>query len=200
MQTITRENRRLTELREQINFHHAQFCNAAEQVLSARQVGLYHRWQCGMKLNEAKSLIGHGNFTVWIESNCRFDERTAQRYMKIDNDNAHLRSKATELSATSPDPKQLTRVIAQLTDETLRKDAYAYVPAKPQAEHKGNIKFQRLSNYVNVANDHAKILQRHIDGLQLIDFDQAREDLCTGPRSLYAFCKWLSGDSDTRPW
>lgn len=39
--------------------------------------------QVGRMLLEAKGQVGHGNWRAWVEANCVFGEREAQRYMKV---------------------------------------------------------------------------------------------------------------------
>jgi hypothetical protein len=181
------------QLRQEIVYHHNQFQSARSSVLSAMQIGLWHKWQCGVRLNRLKPIIGTGNWTLWVEAHLPFDERTAQRYMKIDNDNPALRSKATEMSGTEPD----LQILATLASEdTKRKHAIEFVPEKEQPEHKGNAKFGRSVSFLNIANEYARLKQRHRDGLQLVDFEEAREETI----ELYQFLRWLHGAIDSNPW
>jgi hypothetical protein len=39
--------------------------------------------EAGHKLNEAKELVGHGNWLPWLRDYCHLSERSAQRYMRI---------------------------------------------------------------------------------------------------------------------
>jgi hypothetical protein len=39
--------------------------------------------EIGFRLTEAKELVGHGNWLLWLERNFRWTERTAQRYMSV---------------------------------------------------------------------------------------------------------------------
>jgi hypothetical protein len=39
--------------------------------------------KAGKYLNAAKALLGHGNWGNWLKENCKFSERTAERYMTI---------------------------------------------------------------------------------------------------------------------
>jgi hypothetical protein len=70
------------------------------------------------------------------------------------------------------------------------------VPSKEQPVHEGNVKFGRSVNLENMANEYARLKQRHVEGLQLVDFDEAREQM----REPYQFMRWLYGDSAVNPW
>ena len=39
--------------------------------------------ETGKALLDAKSTFGHGNFKLWVESQCGFCMRTAERYMRF---------------------------------------------------------------------------------------------------------------------
>ena len=39
--------------------------------------------QIGQRLQEAKEQVGHGNFGQWCEENLNYDQRTANRFMKL---------------------------------------------------------------------------------------------------------------------
>lgn len=188
----------LDNLKDEIIYHHNQFESARSSVFSAMQIGLWHKLQCGIRLIKIKAMIGFGNWTLWIESNLPFTERTAQLYMKIVNDNPELLSKAKEFSGNKPDLQILTK----LREDTIRKHAISFVPDKHQPIHElppgvtGNPKFPKLVHFGNIANEYSRLKQRHMDGLQEIDFDQTRW-LC---QELYQFLQWLYGDSKTNPW
>jgi hypothetical protein len=55
-----------------------------EALASARGVVL-HALEAGRLLNEAKAKLRHGKWALWIEENCKFSSRTAQRYMYLAN-------------------------------------------------------------------------------------------------------------------
>jgi hypothetical protein len=61
-------------------------------LLKARDVG--------QALAEAKQLIGHGDYTKWVEENCEFSVRTARDYLKVFNNWAQLQngSSAADMS------------------------------------------------------------------------------------------------------
>ena len=75
--------------------HHNHVEVARSAVANAQQLALFHAWQAGIRLNNMKKLVGHGNWQSWCEINfCKpfgISDRTARLYMKIDTDNAHLR-------------------------------------------------------------------------------------------------------------
>ena len=77
--------------------HHNYVETARSAVANAQQLALFHAWQAGIRLNEMKKLVGHGNWQSWFEINfCKpfgVSDRTARLYMKIDTDNAHLRNR-----------------------------------------------------------------------------------------------------------
>jgi hypothetical protein len=119
--------------------------------------------------------------------------RHAQRYMKVAADNfdllaeayAHgsIATEATRVSQTKPDLELLKR----FKFDTIRKYAISFVPEKTHPEHKGNKKFQRLASFMNIVNEFSRLKQRHIEGLQKIDFDEARDET----HELYRFLQWL---------
>jgi hypothetical protein len=166
---------------------HHKHCEAARAaVANAQQLAMFHAWQAGIRLNRMKALIGHGNWQEWVAANVRgISERTVRLYCKIDNDNPELR-----------DVKPNRQRVADLKFDTIRKYAIGFVPEKEQPQHAGNAKFPRLVSFLNIANEYARLKQRHIDGLQRIDFDEAREETI----ELYQFLRWLHGDARANPW
>jgi hypothetical protein len=96
------------------------------------------------------------------------------------------------VALTGPD----LEILSSFKFDTIRKHAISLVPEKVQPEHKGNKKFPRLANFLNVANEYARIKQRHTSQLQLVDFEEARQEL----GEFYSFLKWLYGDSANDPW
>jgi hypothetical protein len=51
-----------------------------------------HAISIGEDLLKAKLLVGHGNFLKWVEDNCGFADKTAERYMKFAENKDKLRS------------------------------------------------------------------------------------------------------------
>ena len=50
---------------------------------STLEQALHYAVQIGLKLNEAKAALLHGEFGEWLEVNCVIKERQAQNYMKL---------------------------------------------------------------------------------------------------------------------
>jgi hypothetical protein len=65
----------LRSLKTALNKLHS---NVERHLQSAKQDAA----EAGEKLCEVKAILKHGDFKPWIEENCDFGERTAQRYMK----------------------------------------------------------------------------------------------------------------------
>jgi Protein of unknown function (DUF3102) len=66
---------RLPDLARKINAEHAAcVALACDAILKAIEVGRL--------LSEAKALVKHGEWEPWIETNCRFGVRQAQKYMR----------------------------------------------------------------------------------------------------------------------
>jgi hypothetical protein len=98
-----------TELKNLLNeavehHHHVQAARAA--VATAQQVALFHAWQAGIRLNNMKRLVGHGNWQNWCETNfCKpfgISDRTARLYMKIDTDAMHICETYRQIGNTLP--------------------------------------------------------------------------------------------------
>lgn len=172
-------------LKETIDHH--RLCDAARAAVeNAQQLAMFHAWQAGIRLNKIKALVGRGNWLPWVAANVRgISERTVEIYLKIDNDNPELRN-------VKPNPQR----VADLKFDTIRKYAIGFVPEKEQPDHEGNIKFRRLVSFLNIVNEYALLRQRHVDGLQLVDFKEAREETA----DLYQFLRWLHGAARANPW
>lgn len=54
-------------------------------ALSSHRKSIEQAIECGRVLNEAKALVGHGQWLSWLEANTRVDERTARRWMRYAN-------------------------------------------------------------------------------------------------------------------
>lgn len=176
----------LRDLRKETLDHH-NHCDAARAAVeNNKQLAMFHAWQAGIRLNKMKALVGHGNWQEWVAVNVRgISERTVRLYCKIDNDNPELR-----------DVKPNRQRVADLKFDTIRKYAIGFVPGKEQPKHMGNEKFPRLVSFLNIVNEYTRLRQRHVEGLQLVDFDEAREET----EALYQFLRWLHGDRGANPW
>jgi len=173
-------------------YHLLELMNEAEASVY-RNVNLanYHAWHFGKFLASAKAELGHGRFTIWRGATFpNVHERKAQRCQELFAKN----SKATELSDFSE--RSLAKWIANRDENSIRKFRLGYVPAKEQPEHKGNVKFGRLVSFINLVNEFDRLEYRHTSGLQIVDFDEAREETAR----LYLFLRWLHGDTPENPW
>jgi hypothetical protein len=186
MQTSATEKQlivsRTAELR-QLTKEAKQFFAEAEKQRASVEAGvasaLDKAWQCGKRLNAIKAIVGHGNWLPWLENHWpELPERTAQLYMKIDRDNPN------------------TQRVADLEFDTVRKYALGFVPEKEEPNKGRDVKFPRLVSMLNIANEYNRLKYRHVNGLQSVDFKEAREE--TG--ELYLFLRWLHGDSKLNPW
>jgi hypothetical protein len=151
----------------------------------------YRAWEFGRFLMRAKHEIGHGLFRHWRNATFpKIHERKAERCQKLFANN----SDATVLSDFSD--RSLKKWIRALNLDSVRKFRLGYVPDKFQPEHKGNIKFPRLISFINIVNEYNRLRNRHTDGLQEVDFQEAQRET----KELYQFLKWLHGESATNPW
>jgi len=160
-----------------------QFHAAAEEARAAAEyhatTAIEKAWQCGKRLNAIKAIVGHGNWLPWLRHNWpELTERTAQSYMKIDHDN----------------PNALR--VAHLKFGSIRRYRLGLAPEKEQPNKGRDIKFPRLVSFLNIANEYSRLKYRHVNGLQGVDFQEAREE--TG--DLYQFLRWLHGDDSRNPW
>jgi hypothetical protein len=126
-----------------------------------------------------KKIVGHRNWLPYVKTHLpEISERTAQRYMKIDRDNPN---------ATS---------VTDLKFDSIRKHCLSLAPAKKQVQYPGNLKFPRLAHFINIVNEYNRLKNRHISGLEDVDFDEARAETA----DLYRFLRWLHGDDSLNPW
>src|SRR5215469_3144074 len=179
----------LTNLLNEAAEHHNHVEAARAAVANAQQLALFHAWQAGIRLNRMKALVGHGNWKDWLESEfCNprgISYQTAVLYMKIDKENAELRDADANIQR-----------VRDLKFDTIRKYAYGFIPEKEQIIHEGNIKFPRLVSFLNIVNEYNRLKNRHVDGLEGVDFQEAKEETV----ELYQFLRWLHGDDSHNPW
>jgi len=69
-------NLSLPELAAEANRHH-------QCALDAGTAMIEHAREAGEHLLAAKSKCAHGEWGAWLDKNCEFSERTAQRYMRV---------------------------------------------------------------------------------------------------------------------
>jgi hypothetical protein len=54
-----------------------------QAAISAARRAVEHAIACGQLLLQAKAEVGHGGWLPWLQSNCKFGQRTAQGYMRL---------------------------------------------------------------------------------------------------------------------
>jgi hypothetical protein len=86
--------------------------------------------------------------------------------------------------------------VAHLKLDSIRKYRLSLVPEKPQPNIEGDIKFPRLVSFLNIANEYSRLKERHINGLERVDFDEAKAETL----ELYQFLRWLHNDTMDNPW
>jgi hypothetical protein len=171
--------------------------DASDQVVSWQAAALYHAACAGFWLLAARAIVPRGSWVEWLEltfcSRAKVSVQHAYRYIKVAADNyAVLERHFACVRQTEVD----FEVVKKFLHDSIRKHCFSYVPDKPQIEHPCDVKFPRLVSFLNIANEFAKIKQRHLDGLLEIDFIQVREDC----RELYRHLQWLYGDRSGNPW
>ena len=151
----------------------------------------YRAWELGGFLTRAKQELGHGRFRHWRNANFpRIHERKAERCQELFANN----SNATVLSDLSD--RSLKKWIRELNHDSVRKFRLGYVPDKFQPKHKGNVKFARFVSFLNIVNEYNRLRNRYMEGLEAVDFEEAREET----KGLFQFLKWLHGESSVNPW
>ena len=83
----------LTQLATEINAEHI-------QCLQAMRYGLDHAVKVGELLNQAKEIVDHGDWLPWIADNCKFSERTARAYMRVNRNWPEMSKTATTADLT----------------------------------------------------------------------------------------------------
>jgi hypothetical protein len=151
----------------------------------------YRAWEFGRFLTRAKHELGHGLFSHWRNATLpKIHERKAQRCQELFANN----SNATVLSDFSD--RSLKKWVGALNHDSVRKFRLGYVPDKFQPKHKGNVKFPRLVSFLNIVNEYSRLKQRHISGLEHVNFEETKEETM----ELYQFLRWLHGDGSRNPW
>jgi len=98
-----------------------------EAAFGSAREALEHARRAGELLLEAKAALKHGEWLPWIESNCKFGERTARNYMQLATGWERLQEK----SATVADLG--LREALQLLDDTRPKGGMPYRGFSPEA-------------------------------------------------------------------
>jgi hypothetical protein len=150
----------------------------------------YRAWEFGRFLTRAKHELGHGLYIPWRNATFpNIHERKAQRCQELFANNPN----ATVLSDFSG--RSLKKWISRLSRDSVRKFRLGYVPDKFQPKHAGNIRFPRLASFLNIVNEYNRLRNRHIGGLQMVDFEEAREET----KELFQFLKYLHSESPVNP-
>lgn len=79
---------RLSTLAVEINKHFG-------VVKSALESAFDHSCEIGRLLSEAKDTVAHGEWLQWVEDNCPFSSRQAQKYMRVFRHREEIASKNT---------------------------------------------------------------------------------------------------------
>jgi Protein of unknown function (DUF3102) len=175
-ETVRADLRRLSSEAKTL---HVEALAIADETRSIALSAVEKGWQCGKRLNAMKKILGHGHWLPYLKTHLpEISQSTAQRYMKIDRDNPNAAR------------------VQDLKSDSIRKHCLSLAPAKKQIDHPGNVKFPRLVDFANIINEFARIKQRHLDGLEEIDFVQVREDA----KELYSLLRWLYSDATGSPW
>jgi Protein of unknown function (DUF3102) len=205
METISTQRQATLQKKSQIKdllkeaIDHHGHCEAARaSALSTQRLALWHAWQVGIRLNKMKSLIRRGDWLDWLDLHfckpLKVSVRTAQVYMKIDTDNIDLRDDAkTQRVAPIEADFQL---LMKLKADTIRKYAFGFIPKKDEPNKHLNIRLPRPYSFDNIINEYNRVRNRHVSGLQVVDFEEIREDTA----EFYQFMQWLHGDSPNNPW
>jgi hypothetical protein len=126
---------------EMINKYHA----AAMTCLAQ---GAGYALLCGFELHAARATIGHGGWLKWVETNCHFHVRSAQRYMEAAERKAGEISNATHVShlkllarsayeMTTEEQKQVIEAVQdKYADKTARQLWFELGALKPQIPKK----------------------------------------------------------------
>lgn len=73
-----------SNIAEEINGLHAQASAEADHSRAHADTAIESAWKCGVKLNEQKEALDHGDWLTWMQANCpNIHIRTAQRYMGL---------------------------------------------------------------------------------------------------------------------
>jgi hypothetical protein len=166
---------------------HSQCLISRTLVSNHQQEALWYALLAGYRLLQLKQIVPVGEWTDWLTLNfcsrIQVAPSTAFLYLKIANDNAELLPQLQRTGVSAPDPQ----LLGKLKFDTVRKYAIGFVPAKEQPHEGRDITFPRSATFLNISNEYDRLKYRHINGLQEVDFDEAREETL----ELYAFLHWL---------
>lgn len=124
-----------TDYSKQINAAHAKAVEISNAAKSYADNAVAFALECGKLLIEQKKVLGHGVFGQWCDGNLDFDQRTANRYMKLSRHFALTDgSNSTALSNLDSEDESVevlaARNITAVSDETKPKKLMeAYIAA-----------------------------------------------------------------------
>jgi hypothetical protein len=183
---IVRKSEVKSLLADALCFH--DYCEMFRQnAVKYQTTALFFARCAGIRLLQIKPSIPNGDWTTWLELNfCKPRGITgdwARNYMRIANENEKLISRVDYKRAYVGEVD--FELVTLFKFDSQRKYAISFVPEKEQPEHEGNFKFPRLALFANIVNEFERLFNRHVDGLQMIDLDEVREQT----KSLYRFLK-----------
>ena len=207
MQTITDKKSlaltnkaEITDLVEKAKKTIRDMVNLEGEFLRTRDFLMLRGWILGSHLAELKQRIPHGDWEKWLPANFselggtdRYRLEVAKRSIKLfrDNQSPHLlRFKSHGIPCDLGQSRKLFNCDSE------RKFMWRYIPEKQRPQIDDDKKFPRSVSLLNIANEYNRLRHRHINGLQLVDFEEAKEE--TG--ELLQFLKWLHGESPHNPW
>jgi hypothetical protein len=111
-------------------------------IASAKQINEQHRLArasadtaiehavlCGQMLTDKKLELGHGNFEAWVEKNCDFALRQAQRYMQASKGDGHLAFDSLRQALGYDKPKKkLEQKHSHSASKSVSRDAFEPAP------------------------------------------------------------------------
>lgn len=125
----------LVDLADRINAAHEEaFRHAKAAILRAIDVGDL--------LTQAKAQVKHGEWIPWVEANCRFGVRQAQKYLRAYE---HRESLTANAHSDSPLPATIDRALASVAEPKAIQSTIADVPS-PGARLAPGIHTVRLSD------------------------------------------------------
>jgi hypothetical protein len=92
-------HRSLDDLIKVIKAERAAIAEAELSIIATQKKIGVHYIKAGEALNEAKSVVKHGEWAFWLKNNFNMSERTAQRYMSLATGRPVIEQKLKEQSA-----------------------------------------------------------------------------------------------------